>query len=543
MSSNLTMAKQKHLTQHDTESESNESSSHDNNSSRSTSVTTVTTGTNLSGDSTSIHNETDTHRKRLTKTKKERADNWATIEIETLHKGIDKRRSIFYGPPDQANKKAREEAWRQITQEINAVSLCNRTPSQAIKKYKNEKQRNRSKSNSHSNINPITANHSMTSLESSTHSHASSQLQYNDIAPSDSMTNIAKITPSASHDVNKSLLDLPSHVQQLQMPTDDMLLLVPEMDGLLSGMSLDALSGQGHSLHSQHTLQAINSAQSVVNGSIGNTKMTRAIPGTSMCSLVYSTGNEICGDQQTVSSNLTSYQLANNHMNVNAQNVMQLRNADHNPNQELSMHHHMQRQQQLQQQTLPNLPQQQRQQQPHHAQLRQHQQPQPVPHHLHNHHQSLMYQHHQPQFHHPTIHTQQQMHQPSMVSSQSGISLESQIKNFLLNMLLNKDGSSNASHSECNAEAEYSKQKSDMLSIIAGSLNKIEGHLSKISEVANVWIAHQIKTKPSNFGDDTTATSSDTSDSSTDNNGMSGDTNIGPQGERDPSAHLSSNID
>lgn len=140
------MTKQKSSTQLDNnDNDSNHSVSQDNNSSRSTSATTLTTGTNVSGASSSIQTETGGHRNRSSKVKKERADNWATIEIETLHKGIEKRRAIFYGPPDQANKKSREEAWRQIAQEINNVSQCNRTVGQTIKKYKNEKQRNRAK--------------------------------------------------------------------------------------------------------------------------------------------------------------------------------------------------------------------------------------------------------------------------------------------------------------------------------------------------------------------------------------------------------------
>lgn len=71
--------------------------------------------------------------------KKERADNWAVVEVQTLHKGIENRRDTFYGPPDQTSKKSREEAWKQITQEINAVSQCTRTVEQVMKKFKNEK--------------------------------------------------------------------------------------------------------------------------------------------------------------------------------------------------------------------------------------------------------------------------------------------------------------------------------------------------------------------------------------------------------------------
>lgn len=36
-----------------------------------------------------------------------------------------------------------------------------------------------------------------------------------------------------------------------------------------------------------------------------------------------------------------------------------------------------------------------------------------------------------------------------------------------------------------NNNQDYDKQRNDMLAIIAGSLNKIEGHLSKISKVAS----------------------------------------------------------
>lgn len=44
------------------------------------------------------------------------------------------------------------------------------------------------------------------------------------------------------------------------------------------------------------------------------------------------------------------------------------------------------------------------------------------------------------------------------------------------------NNSSNSSH---NNTIDYNKQRNDMLAIIAGSLSKIEGHLSRISKVAS----------------------------------------------------------
>lgn len=81
--------------------------------------------------------------------------------------------------------------------------------------------------------------------DSNAQNHVNNQIQGHHIGPSDSMNsqpsalNVVKLTPASSQDVAKTMIDLPGHVQQLQMPNDDMLLIVPsEMDGLLSGMNI-----------------------------------------------------------------------------------------------------------------------------------------------------------------------------------------------------------------------------------------------------------------------------------------------------------------
>lgn len=60
--------------------------------------------------------------------------------------------------------------------------------------------------------------------------------------------------------------------------------------------------------------------------------------------------------------------------------------------------------------------------------------------------------------------------------------VESQLKNLLFNLLL-KDGQHSSVPSTISPD--YVKQRNDILAIIASSLNKIEGHLSKISKVAS----------------------------------------------------------
>lgn len=43
-----------------------------------------------------------------------------------------------------------------------------------------------------------------------------------------------------------------------------------------------------------------------------------------------------------------------------------------------------------------------------------------------------------------------------------------------------------------NSNQDYNKQRNDMLAIIASSLSKIEGHLSKISKVANTLFSQNL---------------------------------------------------
>lgn len=65
-------------------------------------------------------------------------------------------------------------------------------------------------------------------------------------------------------------------------------------------------------------------------------------------------------------------------------------------------------------------------------------------------------------------------------------------------MLLNKDGtSSHAIPVLNNVSTDYIKHKDDMLAVIAGSLNKIESHLSKISKVASSLLSQQTSFKAS----------------------------------------------
>lgn len=84
----------------------------------------------------------------------------------------------------------------------------------------------------------------MANSESGAQNHSGNQIQGHHVVTSDSLNqqassiNVVKITPASTQDVAKTMIDLPSHVQQIQMPSDDMLLIVPEMDGILSGMNI-----------------------------------------------------------------------------------------------------------------------------------------------------------------------------------------------------------------------------------------------------------------------------------------------------------------
>lgn len=101
--------------------------------------------------------------------------------------------------------------------------------------------------------------------------------------PSQSSINVVKLTQT-SQNVAKTMIDIPGgHVQQIQMPNDDqnqIVIMVPEMDQMLG-----AINNQQHNHHGQHTLQAINNGQGVVNSAVGNHMMTRAIQSTNMCSV------------------------------------------------------------------------------------------------------------------------------------------------------------------------------------------------------------------------------------------------------------------
>lgn len=274
------------------------------------------------------------------KSKKERADNWSSAEIQVLHRGIDSRRDIFCGPPSQATKKSRELAWEQIVKEVNAVSSTPRSLSQVMKKFKNEKCRakrrfidgkdghNAMNNNSNLNNSNSSSNNNMNAQNPS--NNQSQQLQSHHMTTTDSTSsqpssiNVVKLAPQ---NVSKTMIDLPGHVHPIQMPGDDMLFFVPEMDGLISGVNIvsdanghhhlqknannsaycsmstlaasnpspfetnrssslnTALNNQQHNHHNQHTIQAINTGQGLVNGTMGNGMMARTIPAGSMCSL------------------------------------------------------------------------------------------------------------------------------------------------------------------------------------------------------------------------------------------------------------------
>lgn len=183
-----------------------------------------------------------------------------------------------------------------------------------------------------------------------------------------------------------------------------------------------------------------------------------------MNTLVYSTGSEVCGPEQHLTNNVGApNQLTASHISVNAQNLMHHRGA-------------------VEQQTQG---QQQQQQQQHHHQLHQHQHQQA--------HQQQQPQHQHPQHPHQS---QQQITQQShhlqhnhlattatITANPGGVSVESQLKNLLSN-LLQKDGQ-HSSVPITNSNQDYNKQRNDMLAIIASSLTKIETHLSKIAKVAS----------------------------------------------------------
>jgi len=228
------------------------------------------------------------------KSKKERADNWSSSEIQVLHRGIDSRREVFYGPPSQATKKNRDLAWEAITKEVNAVAAAPRTISQVMKKFKNEKCRAKRKfidhdkdghviGNGSSNINTnvrgttnntsnmagatindlaaITRAPQATTNIAATNQQQQHQLQHSQahlmsattthggncgeqMATPQTSINVVKLAPQ---NVAKTMIDLPANVQHtIQMPNDDMVLIVPpDMDGILSGVNIVS-DGSGH---------------------------------------------------------------------------------------------------------------------------------------------------------------------------------------------------------------------------------------------------------------------------------------------------------
>lgn len=270
------MTKRKASVALDTNNESNHSSTQDNNS-NSTSATNTTTGTSNNQGTTNGSTATGSGSVRQQnnnsngqqKSKKERADNWSSAEIQVLHQGIESRRDIFHGPPSQATKKNRELAWDAITKEVNSVSTTPRSISQVMKKFKNEKCRAKRKfidgdkdshnnnmnhgrndmnntnsggtPNNNANLNNQTLTNNSQQLQSQQQSHHMTSAETMSSQPSS--INVVKLAPQ---NVAKTMIDLPSHVQQIQMPNDDMVLIVPpEMDGLLSGMNIVS-DGGGH---------------------------------------------------------------------------------------------------------------------------------------------------------------------------------------------------------------------------------------------------------------------------------------------------------
>lgn len=272
------MTKRKASVSLETGNESDQGSSTQDNNSNSTSATNNTTGTSNQGN----HNGSlaassgggkqqhigESNNADNNKGKKERADNWSSAEIQILHRGIDSRRDIFYGPPNQATKKNRELAWEAIAKEVNSVSTTPRSLGQVMKKFKNEKCRAKRKfidaeKDGHNNINNDSninnnnnTTNSNTNLSAQNHATNNQQLQpqqqqhhmttTESIPSQPSSINVVKLAPQ---NLAKTMIDLPSHVQQIQMPNDDMVLIVPpEMDGLLSGMNIVS---DGNSHHFQ----------------------------------------------------------------------------------------------------------------------------------------------------------------------------------------------------------------------------------------------------------------------------------------------------
>lgn len=217
-------------------------------------------GPSAAGGGASRQNISDNNNGNNQKNKKERADNWSSAEIQVLHRGIETRKDIFYGPPSQATKKNRELAWEQIVKEVNAVSTTPRSLSQVMKKFKNEKCRAKRKfidgKDGHNNINNNSSNlnnnnsSSNSNLNTQNPSNNQQQLQSHHMTATESASqgssiNVVKLAPQ---NVSKTMIDLPGHVHPIQMPGDDMLFFVPEMDGLISGVNIVSDANGHHHL-------------------------------------------------------------------------------------------------------------------------------------------------------------------------------------------------------------------------------------------------------------------------------------------------------
>ena len=81
-------------------------------------------------------------------------------------------------------------------------------------------------------------------VENSLHGH---HINTSDSLPSQaSSINVVKIAPNQS--VAKTMIDIPGHVQQIQMPNEDVLVLGTTMDGIISGVNIVSDSKYGRML-------------------------------------------------------------------------------------------------------------------------------------------------------------------------------------------------------------------------------------------------------------------------------------------------------
>ena len=100
--------------------------------------------------------------------------------------------------------------------------------------------------------------------------------------------------------------------------------------------------------------------------------------------------------------------------------------------------------------------------------------------------------------------------------------MESQLKNLLFNLVL-KDGQN--SIPALNLNSDHNKERNDMLAIIASSLNKIEGHLNKISKVASSLLAQNVISSQNDNGSISTPVSLNMNSSNNNNEGTNNNNN------------------